>query len=162
MRIFGDDSGNLRRLRELQLGADADDADAPHYRVEAVAEGSGGELRVRLAGVDGPEAAAALAGLLVLCEPRMLAPLASGDHYWVELIGCRVFGQDGVALGTLVELWDTGGHDVFVVAGEDGTRHLLPAAAPLLREVDPAARRIVVDASPGLRETRGGSAAGGP
>jgi 16S rRNA processing protein RimM len=48
------------------------------------------------------------------------------------------------------ELWETGAHDVLVVAGQDGQRRLVPAAQEFLKEVDVQQRRIVIEAIPGL------------
>ena len=48
------------------------------------------------------------------------------------------------------ELWETGAHDVLVVEESGGRVHLIPAAEPFLRLVDPAARRIVIEPVPGL------------
>jgi len=99
------------------------------------------------------EAAEALRGQLVLADPRHLARLPVGEHYWFELVGCEVLGSGGERVGRVLELWVTGGaHDVLVVAGDDGRRVLLPTADAFLAEVDVAARRIVVDLIPGLLE----------
>lgn len=57
---------------------------------------------------------------------------------------------DGEEVGTVRELWETGAHDVLVVEGDDGRDRLVPTARALLREIDPAAGRIVVEDVPGL------------
>jgi 16S rRNA processing protein RimM len=48
------------------------------------------------------------------------------------------------------EIWETGAPDVLVVIDAAHREHLIPAAREILREVDVAARRITIDAPPGL------------
>jgi 16S rRNA processing protein RimM len=107
-------------------------------------------VRIALEGVADRDAAAALRGALVVGDAERLAPLPAGEHYWFELVGCRVEAEGGRALGTVREIWETGAHDVLVVEDEAGRKHLIPAAEAFLRRVDPAAGRIVVAPVPGL------------
>ena len=85
------------------------------------------------------------------------------DFYWHELIGCTVETEAGDEVGVVRELWDTGRHDVLVVEGGPGGQVLIPTVREIMTRVDRAARRIVVDAIPGLIEavdepgSRGGS-----
>jgi 16S rRNA processing protein RimM len=151
VRFFGDDAGNLGRVPEVELAAEPDGAGAVRHEVAGIRPGRSGEVNLRLADVRGREAAEALRGRLVLADPRHLARLPEGEHYWFELVGCEVFGRGGERVGRVAEIWETGGtHDVLVVAGDDGRRVLLPAADVFLAEVDVAARRIVVELIPGL------------
>ena len=53
-------------------------------------------------------------------------------------------------IGTVIEIWETGAHDVLVVESEGGQRHLLPTARELMPEIDLEASRIVVEDIPGL------------
>ena len=68
----------------------------------------------------------------------------------LEGFGCEVFAVDGTALGTVRGVFDNGAQDLLMIEDPDGGEHLLPAVAPLLRGVDLAAGRIVVDPPPGL------------
>ena len=60
----------------------------------------------------------------------------------------RVESQDGMPVGTVREIWETGGPDLLVVEGQGGREHLLPAA--LVQEVDVEGRRAVIEVFPGL------------
>ena len=124
------------------------DPDAKSFDVRSVAAGRAGELRLDLVGVRTRAEALALAGGLVLVAPEELRALGPGEYYGYQLLGCRVEGEDGTAVGTLREIWETGGSDVLVVEDERGARHLLPAA--LLRRLDAEQGRIVMEILPGL------------
>lgn len=153
IRISGDGPGNLLGAgRVLIAAADKGLADPSprEYEIEEGGRGRPGEARVRLRGVDDRDAAEALKGAWVLTAREALPKLAAGEHYWFELIGCRVETREGETIGSVHELWDIGPHDVLVVRDEAGRQQLIPTAGPAIQEIDTAARRIVIEALPGL------------
>ena len=85
-----------------------------------------------------------------MVEASQLAPLADDEYYWHELIGFRVETLEGQLVGEVVEIWDTGGHDILVVRGESGPQKLIPTAREIMKKVNPERRLIVIDALPGL------------
>jgi 16S rRNA processing protein RimM len=150
VRYFGDGPDNLLGCDELLLGESREDAAARPYEVTGGGSGRGGEARIALKGIEDREAAASLRGLLVLIDESQLGALPQGEYYWHQLLGCRVEGDDGRAIGLVKEIWETGAHDVLVVEDETGRRHLLSTARELVPEIDLEARRIVVKMLPGL------------
>ena len=147
VRCFGG-SENLLAVGRVALGSSETDAEAVLFDVAAVAPGRPGELRMELAGVRGRDAALELKGRLVLVAPSELAKLGAGEYYGYQLLGCRVEAEDGMRIGVVREIWETGPSDVLVVEDEAGRRHLVPAA--FLRRLDAAERRIVMEIPPGL------------
>ena len=79
-----------------------------------------------------------------------LERLPEGEYYEYQLVGCRVEGEDGQAIGTVREVWSTGASDVLVVESEEGEQRLIPTGGDFLREVDLEGRRIVIEVIPGL------------
>jgi 16S rRNA processing protein RimM len=61
------------------------------------------------------------------------------EFYWVDLIGCSVSNLQGVALGTVVGLIETGPHCVLRVQPAEGT----PAAAPPAADGEPGDERLI-------------------
>jgi 16S rRNA processing protein RimM len=151
--VLGDEPENLASAVWVDLSFDQReplaDRNARRYEVTFAGPGRSRELRLGLAGVADRDAADALRGAYVLGDAALLAPLAEGEHYWYELVGCTVVDEAGRELGVLAEIWETGAHDVLVVDGAAG-RHLIPAAEPFLRSIDTVARRIVLVPVPGL------------
>jgi 16S rRNA processing protein RimM len=153
IRLQGDVDNNLQAGSRLRLAREEGDPKAVEARVRAIGSGRRGEARLALEGVDSRDAAEALRGRLVLAPAAELEPLAEGEYYQYELVGCRVEDGEGRCLGVVRGIWETGAPDVLVVADEEaGREHLIPAASEFLREVDLEARRIVIDAPPGLLE----------
>ena len=161
VRVAGDGPDNLFRLEEVWLidGSREEALDAgqldegSRFEIRSSGSGRSGEVRLGLEGVDGRDAAEALRGRWLVVPADRLAPLPDGEFYWHQLIGCRVLGTDARDVGVVIELMETGAHDVLVVEDEAGRRHLIPAADELLREIDVEAGRIVVELVPGLVET---------
>jgi 16S rRNA processing protein RimM len=89
-------------------------------------------------------AAEALKGARVFVARSSFPTAGADEFYWVDLIGCAVVNREGVALGTVDDLIDTGVHSVLrVVQGDD--ERLIPFVAAYIDDVDLPARRIKVD-----------------
>ena len=100
-----------------------------------------------LQGCDDRDAAAALMGVEVAIKPEQRGSLAEDEYYWSDLIGCQVETVDGVALGHIESMMETGANDVIVVAGE--RERLIPfVQGDVVVEVDIAAKRVRVDWDP--------------
>ena len=139
------------RAPRVALGAGSEDPAARWYEVNEVASGRGGEVRVELQrDRDARRRPRRWRDSWCSATPATSKRLPHGEHYWYEWIGCAVEASDGRKLGTVKELWETGAHDVLVVEDETGRELLLPAARALLREVDVAGRRIVIEVPAGL------------
>jgi 16S rRNA processing protein RimM len=151
VRYFGDGPENLLGIDSVWIAAGSEQAQ--RYAVERSGTGRTGEVRLLLAGVRGRDAAEAMRGQLVLGDASELEPLAEGEFYWHELIGCRVESADAEIVGQVCEIWETGGHDLLVIERPEGGRVLVPTAREIMLEVDLTGRRIVIDAIPGLLDT---------
>ncbi|MBZ9558210.1 MULTISPECIES: ribosome maturation factor RimM [Modicisalibacter] len=124
-------------------------------RVYRVAEGrrQGKGLVAGLEGVTSREQAEQLAGAEILLAKAHLPPLESGDFYWHQLEGLRVVTLEGVDLGYVDYLFETGANDVLVVRGDaeslDEKERLLPFLPDeVIREADLDAGRLTVDWDP--------------
>lgn len=115
------------------------------FREIAVAEGrpQGKGVIARLEGCADREQAALLVGAEITVERRRLPPAAEGEYYWADLQGLRVRNLQGVELGSVDHLLETGANDVLVVKGE--RERLLPFIDQVILQVDPAGGLITVD-----------------
>jgi len=78
----------------------------------------GKTIVARLPGVDDRDQAQAWVGKEISVLRKQL-PAAEGDHwYWADLVGLEVITTDGVRLGRIDKMMETGANDVMVVAGE--------------------------------------------
>lgn len=100
-------------------------------------------LVAQLAGVDDRNAAEALQGMDIAVAREELPPAEADEYYWDDLVGLTVVNLAGETLGVVAELLESGAHDIMKVSGEP--ERLIPFTNPIVREVDTAGRRIVVD-----------------
>jgi 16S rRNA processing protein RimM len=106
-------------------------------------------MLVTLDGVADRAGAARLTGMRVLVRAADLPAPDAGEFYHHELHGFAMATTDGRALGTIAETFSTGLNDVWVVRGERGEL-LIPIIADVVREIDRAGRRVVIEPMPGL------------
>ncbi|MDD9885032.1 MAG: ribosome maturation factor RimM [Gammaproteobacteria bacterium] len=106
------------------------------------------KLFAKLAGVDDRNTVEALTGRWIAVAPAQLEALPPGEYYWSDLIGLTVVNRDGVELGVVDHLLETGANDVLVVRQErraGAQELLLPWSPHAIVEVDVAAGRLRVD-----------------
>jgi 16S rRNA processing protein RimM len=109
------------------------------------AQGKG--VVVHIAGCDDRESAAKLIGQDIAIRREQLPKLKPGEYYWSDLEGLRVVNLDGIELGVVSHLFETGANDVLVVKGD--RERLIPyTVGEAVREVNLALGRIVVDWDP--------------
>ena len=95
------------------------------------------------------EAATPLVGTILAIPEDELPAAAPGEFYAYQLEGLEVVTDKGDRLGTVHHLIPTGSNEVLVV--RDGEReHLIPVIADVIRRVDLADGRIVIEPIEGL------------
>lgn len=101
----------------------------------------------KLRGVEDRDEARQWVGAEIAVRRDALPPCAPGEYYWTDLEGLAVVNVQGEHLGRVDHLIATGVHDVIVLDGAAG--RLIPFVnGQVVREVDLAAGRIVVDWDP--------------
>jgi 16S rRNA processing protein RimM len=87
-------------------------------------------LIAQLEGVSDREAAAALVGQDIGVPADLLPQSGQGEYYWRDLIGLRVKHVNGMDLGSVTRMVETGANDVVVVRGDrnslDRRERLIP------------------------------------
>ena len=62
--------------------------------------------------------------------------LEEGSYYVVDILGCKVNTDANQELGKIVDVFQTGSNDVYVVKDEQGKQILLPAIKQVIKNVD--------------------------
>jgi 16S rRNA processing protein RimM len=102
-------------------------------------------LLLRFAGIDTRDGVAALGGHELQVPRKILSPLASGEFYVEDVVGCDAVRTDGTPIGRVTGTFWNGAQDVLTIVGEDGAERLVPAVDSCVHSFDPYARRLVVD-----------------
>ena len=77
--------------------------------------------------------------------------LEADEYYDWELEGCTVSTVDGDSVGIVSSIMKTGGTEILVVSDAEVER-LVPLAASIVKDIDRANKRILIDPPPGLFE----------
>lgn len=99
-------------------------------------------LFAKLEGCDDRDAAEGLARKDVGIPRAAFPAVESGQYYWTDLVGAQVLNREGVLLGTVESLIETGANDVLVVQGE--RERLIPFVDQVVVEVDLERALLVV------------------
>ena len=100
-----------------------------------------------LAGIDDRDQAAELNGWTISINRTQLPKASAGEYYWADLIKLNVLTTDGIELGVVDHLLETGANDVLVVLGE--RERLIPFLMnQTIVSIDLDQRQIVVDWDP--------------
>jgi 16S rRNA processing protein RimM len=119
------------------------------WQPRRVAEGRlhGKGIVVRLQGCEDRDAAEALLGARIAVQRDRLPRLDAGEYYWTDLIGLEVETLEGIDLGRVSHLIETGANDVLVVRGD--RERLIPfLPGRFVHEIDLDRGRMRVDWDP--------------
>ncbi len=144
--LRGDITVRLHNLdSEMEWTRDAVWLEGPGVPSYAVAvddwQAKGAKVLVRLIGIQTPEDAQALVGCKVKVPATWLGEAEEGELFVKDLLGMEVIDDVRGSLGRIVDVFDSGAIDVWVVQGEGGET-LLPAIKQFVHSVDRGARLV--------------------
>lgn len=90
-----------------------------------------------------------LRGALIQVPVSERVVLPEGSYFQSDLIGMDVCLKDGMCLGKITEIFETGGNDIFVVTREK-REWLIPVIRKFVKEIDLARKRVEIDPVEGL------------
>lgn len=103
-----------------------------------------------LSGVTDPAHIQPLAGSDIYLQSKDLVDLPEGTYYIFRLVGLEVRAPGNRLLGSVVDIFPTGGTDLLLVRGQGDREYLIPFARTICTRVDLAAGRIEIDPPEGL------------
>lgn len=136
---YSEDPGTLMDFESWRIGRGELQT---YYAVEA-AQGHGKALVAKLAGIEDRDAAYALRGQEISVAKSALPPPEENEFYWSDLIGLKVVNREGIELGRVDNLMESGANDLLVVKGT--REHLIPFVAAFIGKIDLAGKTIAVD-----------------
>lgn len=104
---------------------------------------------LKLRGVDDLTAAEAFKGREIWVSREDARELDEDEWFICDLLGMEVL-EEGVLLGKLVDVLQTGSNDVYVTRDEAGREILIPALHDVILTVDLEAKRMTVKLPDGL------------
>ena len=102
-----------------------------------------------LKGINDRNQAEELLGAEIFIPKAELPSPEDGSFYWFDLIGIAVYTIEGVYLGRIESIMETGSNDVYVVQ-DDKKEVLIPALESVVVQIDIQQKRMQVDLPEGL------------
>lgn len=94
------------------------------------------------------DVAAGYRGALLSSSFEAIA-LREGEFLYEQIIGLTVISSDGTKIGEVVDIFDSGAHDVYVVR-KDEKEYLIPAVREFICDIQVAEKKIIVNEMEGL------------
>ena len=105
-------------------------------------------VMLKLKGIDNVEEAEHLRRSYLLVDRKNEEPLEEGVYYIVDLLGLEVYTDEGILLGKVDDIFNTGSNDIYVIKDELGKQILLPGIDEVIKKVDLENGRITVHILP--------------
>lgn len=142
-------SGNLQSLQSAKtVVLKSRDSSLREYAVRGVSAHGGGFI-IALEEFSDINQVLSLVGSILCLNQSQLPELEDGEYYWRDLIGLAVFTVQGVELGKIVDIFETGSSDIYVVRGIS-KEYLIPAIADVIAGVDMPGKRMTITPLDGL------------
>jgi len=100
-------------------------------------------------GINDPETALKYRGAILSADKSLLPALHKEEYFYEQIIGLTVCTTDGNILGKVIDIFETGSNDVYVVKGSD-KEYLIPAIRDVIREINLGEDRIIIQTVEGL------------
>lgn len=81
---------------------------------------------------------------------RTKKELPEGTYYIADLIGLEVYTDEGILLGKVTDIYNTGANDIYTVKTLENKEILLPAIKDVIKQVDVQNEKIIVHILKGL------------
>ncbi|MDM8516403.1 ribosome maturation factor RimM [Desulfobacterales bacterium HSG16] len=137
--IFNEDHAFFFKDRENRRSPCKIEWAKPHKRV----------ILAGIADIESREQAEKIIGHKILVDRAVLPEPEEGAYYWEDLVGLDVHTIDGLLLGKIVSIMETGANDVYVVRGEEN-EILIPALESVVKKIDIDEKIMEVDLPDGL------------
>lgn len=102
------------------------------------------QFLLKFAGLDDRTAIEPLKGKLLKVTKDDLVKLPEGHYYIFDIIGLRVYDEEGADLGVIADVLTTGSNDVYVAEQEGKKPLLIPAIKDVVKAIDVSGGRMTV------------------
>ena len=146
LHSYSGNADSLNAVRSVTLKSPV--GSLSEYRINCFKANSG-KFIIGLQDVDDINQVQPLLGSEVCLTRSQLPGLEEDEYYWSDLIGLQVLTDDGVLLGTIADIFETGSSDIYVVKNEE-REYLIPAIADVVKAVNLSDGTVVITPLDGL------------
>ena len=146
VKPFTDDIEQFERLEKIYV---KNKNSQKEYKIQEVKYHKNMVL-LKFEGIDNIDDAEKLRNCYLLRNREDDIPLEDDTYYIVDLLGLEVYDDNGILLGTVEDIFNTGSNDIYVVKNELGKQILLPSISDVIKKIDIENKKIIVHLIKGL------------
>ena len=105
---------------------------------------------IKFKGIEDINMAEKYKGCYIKIKREDARKLPKDTYFIADLIGLKVYDDEGNLLGTLEDIYNNKIHDIYVVKNDLGKQILLPSTKEVIKEIDIEKDRIIVHLIDGL------------
>ena len=143
---FTDDISQFKKLKSILVDKKGK---LLEMQIEEV-KYSKNQILLKLKGVDTIEEAEKYKNCYLKLPREKAKKLPQNTYFIADLIGLKVYTDEGNLLGTLEDIYNSGASDIYVVKDELGKQILLPAIKDVIKQIDLEQEKIIVHLIKGL------------
>lgn len=127
---FSGETSHFFELKKILLKSDKIEKE---YLIEEM-KPMGGSVIIKLHGIDTPEKAKTLSGMVILVPRENAASLSEGEYYHADLLLCDIQFEDEI-VGHVISLLEGGGGELFEVELTSGGTAMIPFRDEFIGEI---------------------------
>lgn len=143
---FTDDISKFEELKTILL---EQNKKLTEIQIEEV-KYSKNQVLLKLKGIDTVEEAEKYRGCYLKIARKDAKKLPKDTYFIADLIGTTVYTEEGVLLGKVQDIYNSGASDIYVVKDDNGKQILLPAINEVIKDIDIEQEKITVHLIKGL------------
>lgn len=105
---------------------------------------------LKLKGIDDINIAEKYKNCYIKISRENAVKLPEDTYFIVDLLDIKVYTDEDIYLGNIIDVYPTGSNDIYVVKNEEGKQVLLPAIGEVIKTVDIENKKMVVHLLDGL------------
>lgn len=140
---------NINRFEDLKTVYVETKKGLENFEIEEVKYAKNTVL-LKLKGIDDINIAEKYKNCYIKISRENAVKLPEDTYFIVDLLGIKVYTDEDIYLGNIIDVYPTGSNDIYVVKNEEGKQVLLPAIGEVIKTVDIKNKKMVVHLLDGL------------
>lgn len=140
---------NINRFEDLKTVYVETKKGLENFEIEEV-KYSKNTVLLKLKGIDDINIAEKYRNCYLKISRENAVKLPEDTYFIVDLLDIKVYTDEDIYLGNIIDVYPTGSNDIYVVKNEEGKQVLLPAIGEVIKNVDIQNKKMVVHLLDGL------------
>lgn len=140
---------NINRFEDLKTVYVETKKGLENFEIEEV-KYSKNTVLLKLKGIDDINIAEKYRNCYLKISRENAVKLPEDTYFIIDLLDMKVYTEEDIYLGNIIDVYPTGSNDIYVIKNEEGKQVLLPAIDEVIKTVDIQNKKMVVHLLDGL------------